>query len=302
MNKSLFECVHERSGERLVQGILLFLLQGEEPFHSAFLRWLGWPDSCVSIQEEFKDGFHRHDLLFTFPEGIRKTLELKLWAGWTDAQSTDPCGIDCVLVPRLRERDAIAVFGSLKVRTWEALIHDVAVHSPMAMHLLRGFDDYTWTGQMFSRADLTAEIERWWRSGEDADPYRGSVFLQLCSARAKELGQDSTAASQLYRKKDYGYWGRYLITEKCEDWRQRLWFGFVFRIQEAEVRRVEFALQALSTEIGRRIGLNSELPDWYPWEMRPALGIIVGPNSEDCYNVDDCWKECSAFLHTFGKL
>jgi len=302
MNKSLFECVHERSGERLVQGLLLFLLQSDEAFRSAFLRWLGWPNASVAIQEEYIDGCHRHDLLFTFPEGIRKTLELKLWAGWTDAQSTDPCNIDCVLVPRLREPDSIAVFSAAKVRTWEALLQDVAVHSPMAMQLLRGFDEYTWTGQIFHRADLIAEIERWWRSGEDADPYRGSVFLQHCSARAKELGLDSTAASQLYRQKDYGYWGRYLINKNFEHWRQRLWFGFVFRMKGTEVRQVEFAMQALSADIGRGIGLSSELPDWYPWALSPAIGIILELNSDDCYNADDWWHACASSLAEYARI
>lgn len=99
MPATLIECVADRTGERLIQGLLRFLLDNDADFAKAFCSWAQWPASVKTVREEWPQGCHRHDLVVTLENGLRRNVELKLWAGLTESQSRDSQAIDLFIVP-----------------------------------------------------------------------------------------------------------------------------------------------------------------------------------------------------------
>ena len=195
--QSIFDLTHHRKGEKLVQGILLYLLRGDAPFRRAFCEWFGWAE-CCSAKEEVKEAKHRHDLWLELKEGNPKRIELKLWAGWTEAQWVDPGAIDVAIVPRAKKAEAEGLFGQGNVKTWEELMKEVAPRSDFASQLLDGLEEYTWTSQYLPRKVLVEEIENWKRGV--CGPFLGDGFLNQCQSEAQRLGLRSNGSSKMYER------------------------------------------------------------------------------------------------------
>ena len=52
MNNYFLDYIEDRKGERLVQGVLLYLLESDNTFRQKFCDWLDWP-VCLNVQEEY---------------------------------------------------------------------------------------------------------------------------------------------------------------------------------------------------------------------------------------------------------
>ena len=141
MNNYFLNYVDSRSGERLVQGVLLFLLKNDAHFNHAFCDWLRW-EFFSSVEEEYPEGQHRHDLAFFYEDNSKKRIELKFWAGWTHSQETAPDDIDLIIIPKNRLSETQKRFQCSIVKTWEELEQQVVPSSEIAKVLLSGLNQF----------------------------------------------------------------------------------------------------------------------------------------------------------------
>jgi hypothetical protein len=296
MPRTLIECTEMRKGERLVQGVLLFLLTNDQPFRRAFCEWAGWPRELRHIAEEKREGAHRHDLYFEFDDGSKRNLELKLWAGPTERQSADPESIDLFLVPERYQSSGCSPFPAKKLRHWEDFKEAVVKRSPFAQRLLQGFDTYAWTGGSIERRALKTEVELWW-AGKDCE-WRGTWFLRGCADCAAKLGLRYNLSARLRRADRLGYWGYYLkssrFPEKAGFW---LWFGFIFQTNDHNsVEELELILQ-VPRALEARLGMRPVIPAWYK-EDWGKTGVSIDP-VDDQYTVAGWWEKCETCIRQY---
>ena len=280
MARSLFEATEDRSGERLVQGILVYLMENDVEFRSAFCRWLGWATEWTAVREEVKTKTQRHDLVVHFRDGSSESIELKLWAGLTEAQSKHSRDIAWVIVPEARKRELAAQFAPERTMTWEDLVDNVASQSSFAERVLSGLKEYAWMGNCLPVSWLREEIRTWAR-GRSLEGCRVDWFLDRCCDVAADLGLIRTTGVVRSR-----YWGRYLTRQGRDDW---LWLGFAFALDSEE--KPVFALQASSDELAERLGVTQALPSWFSWGVC-AKGVEFAPTENDTYTVPS-WRAAS---------
>ena len=291
---SIFELTHRRAGERLVQGILLFALQTDPQFRRDFTRWLGWGE-CSDVREEVREGIHRHDLLFHYPDGPR-TVELKVWADWTKAQTRDPSRIDAVIVPEGRRQETLGFFSADRVRTWKELMQRGSVWSPCTRELLSGLQEYTWASDYVVIDFLKHVIEKWKRQ-QPGGPTYVDFFLNRCRDEAKEFGLRSRGSSTRHR-----WWGKYLARSRNSPKQERLWFGFIFDFTvDSRVKNLAFVLQVCGEALADELGIDDTLPDWSPWSGCKR-GFQIAASDGEGYSVGGWKQEAAPWLKKYAGM
>lgn len=294
MPATLIECVADRTGERLIQGLLRFLLDNDADFANAFCSWAQWPASVTTVREECADGCHRHDLVLTFENGQRRNIELKLWAGLTDSQSRDSQAIDLFIVP---ERYSGGVPRD-KAKSWESLNRNVVSKSALAKRILAGFEEYTWTGGSLPLATLQREVQNW-IDGTEAD-WRGRWFLKGCNdcLDDHDLNLHPSNATKLLPEERLGYWGYYLrrpVDQGTDRW---LWNGIIFSYKAS--LEVAYIVQ-ISQELSRLLGCRRKvMPPWYPRE-HGATGVRIEAQ-DGIFSVEGWWNQVGDVLKEYDGM
>ncbi|MBI4880341.1 MAG: hypothetical protein HY812_11885 [Planctomycetes bacterium] len=301
MPASIFQCAEARRQERLVQGILRFLLTSDGSFLRTFCAWAGFPGECVAVHEDpGESGAPPHGLLLSFADGSARRVDLVFWAERGDARGRDGASADLFIVPEHRGRR----FGPLpaaKTRTWADLVARAGTASDLACAVLHGLEDYVWTGEALALAALKDEIEAWWSDQERE--WQVSRFLRGCAERAQEHGLSVSSSQKLCRQTGTGYWGQYFknawLPASHRSW---LWNGFVFRIGEGgRVARVLLALQLLDDAADRLGRSRAPLPQWYPWQDGDT-GVVVAADGEERLSVRAWYEESRELLEQYADL
>jgi len=285
-----FECCAGRESERLVQGVLRFLLMNDPAFRQEFCRWAGWQQQFNRFDEDVSEGDRRHDLLAKNSAGDRKRVELKLWARFTEGQRAAPGTIDLLILPETRLHEVKVMFGERtpRLKTLEDLEQlGQSTGGPPAM-LLQGLGNYAATGNEVKIDRVLAEA-RAWKAGQASDgPSLTYAFLRKCLAEAEGLGLQRSTTSRFGGTQPYC--GCYLISrpggERCES----VWMGFIFDSDAAgEITRHAFVLFAVDGALAEVSELNTRPASWYVWPSC-TRGLALEP-SGGAYRFDD-WRAC----------
>jgi hypothetical protein len=297
MPASLFDCIVGRTSERLVQGLLRFLLENDDDFRAAFQDWCGWP-TIKEVREEECDGCHRHDLvLYLDRPNEKRNVELKLWAGLTNSQATDSASIDLFIVPKRYSGNV----PKEKTRTWESFQEKVVSKSDFAQKLMKGFEQYTWTGGSLEISRLKEEILAWVGGREMS--WKGSWFLTGCNEcienHGLKLGMSSS--NKFYKDKNgvHGYWGYYLTLPEHRSTDRWLWNGFIFKGNAGEITECGFILQ-IAEALKSKLEIHTFIPSWYGREK--GSQCICFSCDDPIFTVDNWWREAEDLLHRYETL
>lgn len=284
-----------RSGEKFIQGLLWYILNNDSKFSNAFCRWARWPPRPTAVIEEVMEGRNRHDLQLRWSNGMRRNIELKLWAGPTDNQIHNPDTIDLLICPKRYDRS----FNVRKRMHWEDFAIHVATASDFSKALFVGLDDFAWTGGAVSASSVRREIEEWYR-GDSSASY-GSWFLRGCGDIAAKLGLVVRLSTRIYKSKRVGFWGHY-FQRPLDDKEEALWNGFIFTLDRSGTcDRMEFL-----TQIGRRREERlhrrwpTVIPDWYPFLDWGRTGILY-PSVDGKFTISGWIGKSEPLLKAYSK-
>jgi hypothetical protein len=300
-NVSFLRCVENRKQERLVQGILLFLLKTEDTFKQAFCNWVGW-SLFDWIEEESSDAENgrRHDFALHYSDGSKKTIELKLEASLTTNQeiSSD----DLLIAPSAKLPEIKKCFGdNIKVKSWEDMVENVIDSSDIARVLLSNLCDYYWVPRCFeSQQDGEQAFNRILEFLENK-----SDFLDDFENRIS-LSNVTTQSSISIVK---GYKGFYVYNQKLGlEWRKSLWFGVIADVDKwykysEEPPEFDLVLQVFSSETTARLSKDvplEQLPEYFKYEGNNQ-GIIIKPSQKQ-YTIQNTWLQCKDLITRFSEL
>jgi hypothetical protein len=166
---NLLRLIEGRSGERLIQALILHAV-GEERFRSEFVEWLGFDElgACTRVREEVKDQTRRYDLVLDFGKGVKRNIELKLHATFTDEQDADLSAkkvgfFHAVLVPEYRFDEVNKRYGKegLVIRTWEEFAQGPARSTSTALVLFDQMLEYVHGVEYLTVDQVKKGIQLW---------------------------------------------------------------------------------------------------------------------------------------------
>ena len=297
MNKSFLNYVDSRGGERLVQGVLFFLLESDTQFRQAFCDWVGWKLPSY-VREEFSEGQHRHDLAFFYEDNSKKTIELKLGAGWTDSQANAPDHINLVIVPSSRLPETQKIFKNSMIKTWEGLEEKVVPASDVAKRLLSGLCQYCYyqTSIPIGDEDYEKAMLSVFKSLEYGDGFF-SNFLEKINFSDLYPGVIRTSLR--------GWKGAFIKNPRLgTDWLNFLWFGVMFNVDrwyKEEVLETCLMLQVCSKNLAPLFS-DLEVFPMYTDYAGHNQGIIVKPDENGIYTVENTWDQCKDLITQYSQL
>ena len=295
MNNSFLNYVDNRKGERLIQGVLLFLLENDREFKHGFCNWVGW-EIFSNVQEEYSEGEHRHDLVL-FYKNMKKRIELKFWANWTPSQSTTPDTIDLLIVPKVRLTETTENFKNSIVKTWEELEQKVVSFSDIAKVLLSGLAWYYWSpGSLGNYEEYEKAISLAFKSFE----YESNFFYKLAS----KINYNNLSVGNLSFSLK-GWKGFFIKNSHLEDhWFNYLWLGIMInadRWNKANSLEFSLILQVCSGKLALTFSDLVLLPGYIGY-IGHNEGIIVKPDSEGKYSLESIWDQCESLITQYSHL
>ncbi len=301
MKKSIWQCIENRKQERLIQGLLLYLLNNDNSFNESFARWLNLESSILAVKEEIAEEQRRHDLVLYLKDQRIINIELKLWAEFTNNQINTPLSIDFAIVPKVR-KNTVGFLAEDKIKTWEEF-HDLVVSkSELAKLLFADLIYYIYSGQIYSKSDFQVDFRLLLNNYNDSDCYS---FLSNIQYKVYEY--DLSVGNICGNRNNRFYYGFYIKNEKLKidtiDWKNWLWFGFISNIsQDGTISKPELILQVLSDKIESKF--ESELGEFdkvkYPW-LAYDKGLLIESNNGQ-YLIDDIWGKMKSAIIQYSKF
>lgn len=296
MAKSFLECVHDRKQERLIQGILYYLLNKEEEFKKAFCEWLG-EGEFEQAEEEYAEGQHRHDLVLWYDSEKKKTIELKFHSGFTTQQQSDPHAIDLCIVPAYRRVEAQSIFHD-KVKTWEDFVEQVVSKSKLSGFLLENLN-------CFQLQYYEKDFDFYWILNNIFRDFEQYFFEDFRSRIENEKGLANLTIGKVdfskKRKFHYGYYIRNPKTDRYD--KKSLWLGIIANIFSFEQGQREYDLILQVCSLANALSLKplETLPAYYPFEYHNE-GIILKKSSDGKFHADDVFEQCKHLLERYAGL
>lgn len=296
MNNSFLNYIDDRTGERLVQGVLLFLLETDTQFKQAFCDWLGW-ESFSYVQEEYSEGQHRHDLAFFYDNNSKKRIELKFWAGWTDSQANTPDDIDLVIVPKSRLSETQKIFENSIIKIWEELEQRVIPSSEIAKVLLSGLSQYYWTPAVFeNNEEYDSVMPLVFKSLEHEDDFFSKFITKI---------DFNDLCPGVIRTSPRGWKGVFIKNPRLgSNWLNFLWFGVMLHVDrwyKENVMDTRLILQVCSRELAPLFPDLEVFPTFTDYAGHNE-GIIVKPDANGIYTIENTWNQCKDVITQYSQL
>jgi len=243
------------------------------------------------------------------PEGDNWNVELKLDAGFTDAQRNYADRIDLLILPKYRLADIEGWFDK-PARAWENLLADVVSKFNLASTLLAGFDRYVWGRRKYGRSEVVSEIQESNQAGENMVDI--SIVSNLCRRAQESFGFESSHSAAVKRRGRYArfpYKGRYIKNPRFTEgdpkelWTLWLWFGFVIELADDDsVKNIALLTQIPTVELARKLGVETKVDvPWYRWGASP-IGILAKPAEDGTYDLDEIWSANVELFDRYAKI
>ncbi|NYT00901.1 MAG: hypothetical protein GKB99_04180 [Methanocellales archaeon] len=272
-------------------------MKSDPHFKHAFCDWLRW-DAFSSVEEEYIEGQHRHDLAFFYENNSKKRIELKFWASWTHSQEIAPDDIDLVIVPKSRLSETQKRFQRSIVKTWEELVQQVVPSSELAKVLLSGLNQFYWSPATFEdNEEYDRAMALVFKSLEYEDEFFSKFLTKIKNFNGLYPGVITTSLR--------GWKGVFIKNPRLgTNWLNYLWFGIMLHVErwyKEDVLDSCLVLQVCSKELAPLFPGLEVLPAFTDYAGHNE-GIIIKLDSNGIYTVENTWNQCEHLITQYSRL